>query len=108
VEKIKALLQDFGLKVTGLKEVAPFTVDVYFVDGYNNFFSKFFFKGPKGNVVSKHDGKFVLPVSHISEGYFTGKLLERESYFLFKSLPLIVDIDGVSYSLRFKKDVWGF
>lgn len=108
MEKLLAVLQDFGLKITGIKEVAPFTLKVSFVEGHNDFYTKFFFTGPKGNTVSKHDGKFVLSVIPVSEGYHTGKLLEKESHFFFKPLPTDLEMDGKVYRLEYRKDVWGF
>lgn len=108
MEKVMNVLKDFGLKLTSVKEVAPFTLKVSFVEGYNNFYTKFFFIGPKGNPVSKHDGKYVLSVIPISEGYHTGKLIEKDSHFLFKPLPTTLDVDGATYKLEYRKDVWGF
>lgn len=106
--EIREMLKELGLKVTSIKEASPFTLDVYFVDGYNDFYTKYFFTGPKGNFVSRHNGKFVLPITLVGEGYTTGKLVEKDSYYLFKPLPKFVDIDSVQYSIRYKKDVWGF
>mgnify|MGYP001627242735 CR=1 FL=1 len=108
MKKIQEMLEALGLKVTSVKEVQPYMVKVSFIEGYNNFFTKFFFTGPKGNPVGKHDGKFVLAVTPISEGYYTGKLLEKDSYFLFKPLPVEIDIDGKVYKLEYRKDAWGF
>lgn len=108
MKKLQEMLETLGLKVTSVKEVQPYMVKVSFVEGYGNFFTKYFFTGPKNNTVSKHDGKFVVAVTPISEGYHTGKLLEKENYFLFKALPTEIDIDGKVYKLEYRKDVWGF
>jgi len=108
MEKVTNLLKDFGIKVTGAQEVGPYTVKVYFLEGVNDFFTKYFFVGPKGNQVSKHNGKYVLSVIPVSVGYHTGKLIEKDSHFLFKPLPNTLDVDGAIYKLEYKKDVWGF
>ena len=108
MNRIKEVLENLGLKVTSVKEVQPYTIIVTFIEGHGDFFTKFFFTGPKNNVVSKHNSKFVLPVIPISEGYCTGKLLEKDTYFLFKPLPHQIDIDGKVYKVNYKKDVWGF
>lgn len=108
MEKIKNFLTDLGLKVTYVREVAPFTVDVYFLEGSGDFWTKFFFVGPKGNFISKHNGKVVVPISLVLEGYNSGKLIEKDTYFLFKSLPTIIEIDSNQYLVRYKKDVWGW
>ena len=107
MKKLQEMLEALGLKVTSVKEVQPYVVRVTFIEGHNDFFTKYFFTGPKNNAVSKHNGKFVLPVTPITNGYVTGKLLEKESYFLFKALPIEVDIDGKVYRIEYKKDVWG-
>ncbi len=109
MKKIQEMLEAIGLKVTSVKEVQPYMVKVSFIEGYNNFFTKFFFTGPKNNTVSKHDGKFVVAVTPISEeGYYTGKLLEKDSFFLFKPLPTTLEVDGAVYKIAYRKDVWGY